>query len=85
MPQLQEHTFVTLLPASWILLVRIWRGFESSHYSLIEDILQLELCERGALYIFDCAQFFGHALAVLSPDRLHLLFGKLVSDLRVVS
>jgi len=52
---------------------------------LIEHILQLELRQSRALNILDSAKILGHALAIFSPYRLHLLLAKLLAHLRIVT
>jgi hypothetical protein len=52
---------------------------------LIEDILQLVLCQSGTLDIFHCAEFLGHAITVFFANRLHLLAGELIPNARIVA
>ena len=51
---------------------------------LVENVLQLVLCQGAALHILDGAEFLCHPLAVLLPYRRHLLLGQLVAHARVV-
>lgn len=52
---------------------------------LVEHVLQLVLGEGAALDVLDGAEVLGHALAVLFPHRLHLLFGELIAHARVLA
>lgn len=51
---------------------------------LIKDILQLVLCQRTALHVSHRSQLLGHLLAVLLPDRAHLLLAQLLPHAGVV-
>ena len=51
---------------------------------LVKDIFQLVLCQGRALDIFHGAQLLRHPIAIFLPNRLHLLFGKLLSHDRVI-
>lgn len=52
---------------------------------LIKDILELELCQGTALDVLNGAQFLGHPLAILLPDRRHLLLRKFLANTRVIA
>lgn len=52
---------------------------------LIEDILQLVLCQSGTLDIFHCAEFLRHPITIFLANRLHLLASELVPNARIVA
>jgi hypothetical protein len=52
---------------------------------LVKDILQLVLRQSRALHIFNCTQVLGHAVAVLLPNRLHLLASELLPNTGVIA
>lgn len=52
---------------------------------LIEHILELILRQGRALDILDSAQLLSHPLAILPPNRAHLLLAQLLLDALVVA
>lgn len=52
---------------------------------LVEDVLQFELRECGALHILHRTQILGHAFAIFSLDRSHSLFSKLLAHCGIVT
>lgn len=52
---------------------------------LVEDILELVLCQSTALDVLDRAQILGHSLAVLLAHWLHLLLAQLLPNTWVIS
>ncbi len=52
---------------------------------LVKHILQLILRQRTALDVLNSSELLCHPLAVLSPDRGHLLLGQLFPDAGVIA